>query len=148
MAEIAIINGMEITDVKARAELNNKLESVKVNGEVMPVTDNSVNIPVPSKTSDLQNDSGYTKALHFTDVTVSASSFVDDTTLEDYPLKADIPLENVTEKDYANVVFSISDVQLMNFAPVCTTSNGIVTIYAKESPQENITIPLIEVVKI
>ena len=46
--------------LKVGAQVN-KLESVKVNGSTQPITNKSVDISVPTKTSDLINDSGYIK---------------------------------------------------------------------------------------
>ena len=106
------------------------------------------NISIPKKTSELENDSGYVKTIYFKDVVILSGSFLSDTTFEDYPYKSDITLIGVTESDYANVIFSLSDVQSKNYAPVCITGENIVSIYAKEVPESDVLIPLIEVVKV
>ena len=128
--------------------LENKLEKVKVNGVEQAVTDKSVDIAVPTKTSDLQNDSGYITANRYTNIVVSTNDFVEDSTFEDYPYKADILIDGVTVNDYANVIPTLADAQSKNYAPVCTTDEGIISIYAVKVPSSDITIPLIEVVKV
>jgi len=48
----------KLEGIEDGAEVN-IIEDVKVNGTSLEVIDKSVNIPVPTKTSDLNNDSGY-----------------------------------------------------------------------------------------
>lgn len=105
-------------------------------------------IIVPTNTSDLQNDSGFLTANRYTNVSVPVSSFIEDTTFEDYLFKADILIEGVTVNDYANIIFALSDVQSKNYAPICITNENVVSIYAVEVPSADITIPLIEVIKV
>ena len=50
----------KLDGIEANAQVN-KLESVKVNGSTQPITNKSVDISVPTKTSDLTNDSNYVK---------------------------------------------------------------------------------------
>ncbi len=106
------------------------------------------NLNVPTKTSELENDSGYLSASRYTNTLVLITDFIEDSTFEDYPYKADIAIDGITGNDYANISFALSDVQSKNYAPICTTDNGKISIYAVEIPLSDITIPLIEVVKI
>ena len=79
------------------------------------------------------------KTITFTNV--SASSWVDDTTYEDYPYKCDVSCSGVTSSYYAEVVFDTAEALSGNYAPVCSTGSSIVTIYSKVN--DAITIPTI-----
>lgn len=72
---------------------------------------------------------------------VSASSWVIDTTYEDYPYKCDISCSGVNSSHYAEVVFDTAEALSGNYAPVCSTGSSIVTIYSKVN--DTITIPTI-----
>lgn len=52
----------KLLGINAGAQVN-VLESVKVNGAVLTATDKTVDISVPTKTSDLTNDSGYITSI-------------------------------------------------------------------------------------
>ena len=52
----------KLLGINAGAQVN-VLESVKVNGAVLTVTDKTVDISVPTKTSNLTNDSGYITSI-------------------------------------------------------------------------------------
>ena len=52
----------KLSGINAGAQVN-VLESVKVNGAVLTATDKTVDISVPTKTSDLTNDSGYITSI-------------------------------------------------------------------------------------
>ncbi len=45
-----------------------KIDTIKVNGTAQTITDKTVNITVPTKTSDLTNDSGYLTSVPVTSV--------------------------------------------------------------------------------
>lgn len=51
----------KVLGIEANAQVN-KLESVKVNGTALTITDKSVNVVVPTKTSEITNDSGFITA--------------------------------------------------------------------------------------
>ena len=72
---------------------------------------------------------------------VSASSWVDDTTYEDYPYKCDVSCSGINSSHYAEVVFDTAEALSGNYAPVCSTGSSIVTIYSKVN--DTITIPTI-----
>lgn len=153
MPDVSRINGYGIKDEVARdlfyngnlvniemlnQSLSNKITKVEGKG----LSSNDFTDEDKEKLKSIPTSNRYTNVL------VSVNDFIEDNTFEDYPYKADIVLEGVTTNDYANVVFALSDVQSKNYAPICTTSENIVTIYALERPSSDITISLIEVVKV
>lgn len=75
-----------------------------------------------------------------TDIEVSVSDWVADTTYEDYPYKADIVNEDATVDSVPLVVFSLQDAISGLFAPIAEAFNGYVRIWAKEKPTQNIQI--------
>lgn len=91
------------------------------------------------KSNDSGDPSWVAKTMTFTNV--SASSWVDDTTYEDYPYKCDVSCSGVTSSYYAEVVFDTAEALSGNYAPVCSTGSSIVTIYSKVN--DTITIPTI-----
>ena len=80
-----------------------KIDKIEVNGVEQPIVDKTVNIAVPTKTSDLSNDSGYitnaaldiyaTKAELPTKVSQleNDSKFINESALDGYAKTADIP---------------------------------------------------------
>lgn len=79
----------------------------------------------------------------FANVNVSAASFIEDATYDEYPYKADIMLSQISETLVPTVVFSVSDAESGNYAPVAATGEGYVRIWAKKVPEDTITIPTI-----
>lgn len=73
---------------------------------------------------------------------VAASNWVADSTYSNYPFKCDIPLSGVTANTVVDVIFSLEDATSGDYAPICATLDGIVTIYGKVSAA--ITIPTIK----
>lgn len=77
------IQGKDLTDaletiIDMGTENDNVIEIVKVNGTTLPVDGNkAVNVPVPTKTSDLQNDSDY--------LTPETLTYNTDTVVKSYP---------------------------------------------------------------
>jgi hypothetical protein len=102
------------------------------------------NLPAPIDDSDAATK-GFVeeKALRFFDVEITASSFVADTTHDDYPFRASIPLKGVTANMIPDVYFSFSDAVSGMFAPVSAAYKGGVYIYASEQPTLGMTIPVI-----
>lgn len=80
-----------------------KIDKIEVNGVEQPIVDKTVNIAVPTKTSDLSNDSGYitnealdtyaTKAELPTKVSQleNDSKFINESAIDGYAKTADIP---------------------------------------------------------
>ena len=77
--------------------------------------------------------------LKFTDV--AAASWAADSTYADWPLRCDIPLAGVTADAYAEVVFDAVQASGGDYAPVCETGEGVVTIWSSVS--DSIIIPTI-----
>ena len=83
------------------------------------------------------------KTYKYTNVQVEVDKFVSDETYPDYPLKADVDVLEASSDMIATVVFAVADAESGNYAPVNETSDGIVTIYAKEAPEAPLVIPTI-----
>lgn len=81
------------------------------------------------------------KNLVFTNV--SASSWVSDSTYTDYGYKCELSCSGVTANDFAQVIFAPTEADSGNYATVCQTGSGTVTIYSKVN--DSITIPSIVV---
>ena len=88
--------------------------------------------------------SGYAQLLVFANKTVSTSSWASSAAYTGYPFAASISCSGVTSDYVADVVFSPSDADGGNFAPVAVTGSGTVTIYAVEKPSSTVTIPTIK----
>lgn len=70
------------------------------------------------------------KNVYFTDVV--ADNWIQEDVYKDYPYRADLSLEGVTSGDYAEVVFGMDDSISGNYAPLCETKEGIVSIWSAE----------------
>lgn len=81
--------------------------------------------------------------LLFTNVSVSTSAFVADSTYPDYPYRAAIPLTNVLSTMIPEVILGLAEAISGNFAPVSATYDGGVYVYATGTPTSAITIPTI-----
>lgn len=91
----------------------------------------------------LSNSHGLELPVVFTGISVLTSAWTADETYEDFPFRAAITLEGVTEDFAPSVVFSPADAMSGSFAPVAESYAGGVYIYANESPAETVTIPSI-----
>ena len=76
-------------------------------------------------------------------VTEVEKKAVEDATYQEFAFKANIPCEGVTANYFPNVVFNVSEALSGNYAQVCLSGDGIVTIYAVNLPETDITIPSI-----
>ena len=83
------------------------------------------------------------KNLYFTNKT--ASSWVSDSTYEDYPYRCDISCSGVTSDMYAEVVFGVAQSTSGMYAPVCETKSNVVSVWSSENT--TITIPTIIITK-
>ena len=83
------------------------------------------------------------KKLQFNNASVPVSNFVADTTYEDYPFRATVPLVGVLESMIPEVIFSLADATSGLFAPIAESFNGGVYLYASDKPEGNITVPVI-----
>lgn len=91
---------------------------------------------------DALNNKG-SEVIKFTNMT--ASNWILDSTYSSFPYRCDITCANVTSEDYAEVVFEVTQAASGNYAPVCETGSGIVSIWS--SVQDAITIPVIIITK-
>lgn len=83
------------------------------------------------------------KTLAFSELTVEPENWQEDETYGDYPFRASVALEGVTEDFAPSVTFAPEDALENIFAPVAETYDGGIYIYACESPAETVTIPAI-----
>ena len=81
--------------------------------------------------------------LQFTDVVVAKTAFVTNDTYGDYPYRASIALTGVLSTMTPEVVLSVVDAVSGNFAPVVTSYDGGIYLYAESVPDAAITIPTI-----
>lgn len=83
------------------------------------------------------------RKLQFNNTLVEASSFVGNTTYEDYPFQASVALDGVISSMIPEVIFSLHDAIGGNFAPTAESYNGGVYLYAADKPEGNTVIPVI-----
>lgn len=94
--------------------------------------------------SELENDTGVElKKYLFADTAVFASAFSENTAYEDYPYRAAVALDGVTESMIPEVVLSVSDAISGLFAPIAETYNGGIYLYAADIPENDMVIPTI-----
>lgn len=124
---------------EGQAGTEGKIDKIEVNGVEQPIVDKTVNIAVPTKTSDLSNDSGYitnealdgyaTKTELPTKVSQleNDSKFINESALDGYAKTADIPTKT---SQLDNDSGYINSEQAKNAAPVQSVNGqtGIVVI--------------------
>lgn len=125
---------MPASDVSAWAKAANKPSYTASEVGALPNTTS-----IPSKTSDLTNDSKFVAETVYQNVVIN--SWVSDTTYVDYPFRGTATIASVTAEDFAEIVFNVAEATSGDYAPVCSTSAGIVIIYSAK--QATITIPTI-----
>ena len=88
---------------KVQAGTESKIDKIEVNGVEQPIVDKTVNIAVPTKTSDLSNNSGYITNEALDDYATKAelptkvsqlendSKFINESALDGYAKTVDIP---------------------------------------------------------
>lgn len=81
--------------------------------------------------------------VSFINIQVQTSAWQADETYGDYPFRAAVALDGVTEDFAPSVTFAPEDALENIFAPVAETYDGGIYIYANESPAETVTIPAI-----
>ena len=81
--------------------------------------------------------------LRFSDVSVSAATFIEDTTYEDFGYRAAVTLSGVTANMVPEVVFGVADAMSGIYAPVTACYDGGIYLYANAVPEADITIPTI-----
>ena len=117
----------------------NKIDKIEVNGVEQPIVDKTVNIVVPTKTSDLSNDSGYITNEALDDYATKAelptkvsqlendSKFINESALDGYAKTADIPTKTSQLTNEANYITAAQ-------APVQSVNNktGAVSLTATD----------------
>lgn len=147
-------------DYATKTELNNSLDSAKTYTDdaiANLVGSSSDNINAVNQLSTtLQNNSDIVsllnnsvsnkadKSLIFNNIQTQTWEVIEDITFP-YNYSCNVTLENVTANDYAEVTFSMINAISGNYAPVCETYDGGVTIYSKIA--DIITIPTIIIYK-
>ena len=96
-----------------------------------------------AEVEELLDSIGNSVSLKFADV--SASSWVSDSTYADYPNRCDLTCTGVTANDYADVAFSVEQVESGDYAPVCETKENVVSIWS--AVNTSITIPTIIIIR-
>lgn len=96
-------DGKKVYWAEVQAGTESKIDKIEVNGVEQPIVDKTVNIVVPTKTSDLSNDSGYITNEALDDYATKAelptkvsqlendSKFINESALDGYAKTADIP---------------------------------------------------------
>ena len=122
--------------------VNNTTLRLIAYGENPPTLDIPIKLSIISVAIKFADDSSM---LVFKDMVVSKSSWKSDSTYatEGFGYSADIVCPNVTEEYMPEVTFNVTDAACGNFSSNAATFEGIVRIYAREIPNENITVPTI-----
>lgn len=81
------------------------------------------------------------KILAFSDVAVEPEDWQEDSAYGDFPFRADVTLEGVTENFVPSLTFAPEDALSGIFAPVVRSFQGGVYIYAGERPENSLSIP-------
>lgn len=90
---------------------------------------------------------GYAEVKIFTDVSVPASAWGNDSTYGAYPFAATITAAGVTAAHVPEVNYGATEAASGDFAPVAASGSGTVKIYAAVKPTAAITIPSIICIK-
>ena len=96
-----------------------------------------------AEVEELLDSIGNSVSLKFTDL--NASSWVSDSPYTDYPYRCDLMCTGVTANDYADVAFSVEQVESGDYAPVCETKTDVVSIWS--AVNTSITIPTIIIIR-
>ena len=119
-------------------------ETIKVDTSTMQSQFDALLTAIQNELQNLEAGTGVElKKLKFTNVLVPSANFADDTTYEDFPFRAEVPLDGVLETMTPEVILGVVDATSGNFAPVSETYTGGIYLYASSVPEGNVTIPTI-----
>ena len=119
-------------------------ESVSIDTSVMQNQFEALLKSIQTELLELEAGTGVElKKLQFNNASVPVSNFVADTTYEDYPFRATVPLVGVIESMIPEVIFSLADATSGLFAPIAESFNGGVYLYATDAPEASVTVPVI-----
>lgn len=79
----------------------------------------------------------------FFNIKVMSGEWIPSTMYEGYGYEVMIHIDGVKATQVPNVILDIADATSGNFAPVCVAEDDAITIFAKEQPEGDITIPVI-----
>ena len=139
-------NGIDLVNNTEYADKTNEILYIYENNELLAINKPNSFAQITGQPSDNSNlasalNNKQNKALSFTNK--SASSWVSDSTYTDYGYKCELSCSGVTSSMYAMVNFAPTEADSGNYATVCQTGSGTVTIYSKVN--DSITIPSIVV---
>lgn len=121
-------------------------ENVTIDTSTMQKQFSALLLAIQKELADLEAGTAVElKKLQFTDISVLASEFVEDSTYkeEGYPYRAVVELEGVLESMIPDVTFSMADAVGGNLAPLAESYNGGIYLYAASLPEADITVPTI-----
>lgn len=137
---------LDAASVKALALSGGTMEGpINMNGHTInglnePTSDMQ---PATKKYADAIETAAEKKKLTFFNRSVSAGSFVADSTYADFPYRASVELPGVDHGRIPEVIFALADAVSGIFSPISAAYDGGVYIYAAEQPVEAVTIPTI-----
>ena len=139
------ITAADITDERLDASVCGIVtDGVNIDTTTMQAQMTALLDGIKQQLTALEAGSGVEMAkLRFAGVTVPAVSFAADTTYADYGYRASVTLDGVLSTMVPDVVFDVAEAASGDFAPVASTYDGGVYIYAASRPQRDITIPTI-----
>lgn len=119
-------------------------EQVDIDTTAMQAQFDALLTAIQSELSELEAGTAVElKKLQFANIAVATSTFVADTTYQDYPYRAALALTGVLSSMIPDVVLSLADATSGNFAPVAACYDGGIYLYAAAVPEAAITIPTI-----
>lgn len=119
-------------------------ESISIDTSTMQQQFSALLKSIQKELQDLEGGAGVElKKLQFNNTSVEADDFVPDTTYEDFPFRAEVPLEGAIVSMVPEVIFNLSDATSGNFAPVAESYNGGVYLYASALPEATVVVPVI-----
>lgn len=97
----------------------------------------------PTDTSEFWkkiSDDGYTSTVVKYNVQIPISLWRESTAHEGYGYEASFSIEGITAASICSIIFDLEEVLTNNFAPVCESYYGGITIYAKRLPTKVVKI--------
>ena len=130
------------------AQSNGSVEKVQITdstllNKITEVTEDLSNF-ITTTTENFENQQANINSLKpivVQNVSISSTSWVEDTTYSDFPYRTSISISGVTADMVPEVIFAPTEALSGNYAPVAATYTGGVYIYSKVSTA--ITIPTI-----
>lgn len=119
-------------------------ETISVDTSMMQNQFEALLIAIQEELADIEAGAGVEMAKkQFNNTIVPTSAFVSDSTYEDFPYRASVPLTGVISSMIPEVVMGVTDAMSGLFAPISETYNGGIYLYSADIPEENVVIPTI-----